>query len=201
MINWLWAFLIIFGIILALFTGSIEPLVNVITSSAKDAAVLLITLMGTYTLWLGVLNIAKKSGLIEQIAKKAEPIIAFLFKDIPKQSKANGLITMNIIANMLGMGNAATPFGLMAMKELQKYNPNKEKATDAMCMLLIINATSVQLLPLTVISLRVAAGSISPTDIILTSLITTFVTTLTGIILGKIFAKTKRLKQNGGIKT
>ena len=201
MINWLWAFLIIFGIILALFTGSIEPLVNVITSSAKDAAVLLITLMGTYTLWLGVLNIAKKSGLIEQIAKKAEPIIAFLFKDIPKQSKANGLITMNIIANMLGMGNAATPFGLMAMKELQKYNPNKEKAADAMCMLLIINATSVQLLPLTVISLRVAAGSISPTDIILTSLITTFVTTLTGIILGKIFAKTKRLKQNGGIKT
>jgi len=193
MINWLWAFLIIFGILFGLFSGNVEQLVDGMTSSAKDAASLLIILMGTYTLWLGVLNIAKKAGLIEKIANKVRPLIAFLFKGVPRESEANGLITMNIVANMLGMGNAATPFGLMAMKELQKTNRDKQKATDAMCMLLIINATSVQLLPLTVISLRVAAGSASPTDIITTSLITTFITTFSGIILGKVFSKTKRV--------
>jgi spore maturation protein A len=188
MINILWAFLIISGICLSFITGNIQPVVTGLTSSAIDSASLLLTLFGTYTLWLGILNIAKKSGLIEKISSYLNPVIAFLFKGIKKDSKANGLITLNIVANMLGMGNAATPFGLKAMEELQKSNPSKERPSDAMCMLLIINTTSVQLLPLTVISLRVAAGSTAPTQIILTSLITTTITTTSGIILGKLYA-------------
>jgi len=179
---------------LSFFNGSLNQLVDGLTSSAIDASNILLTLAGTYTLWLGILNIAKKSGLIEKISYILRPLISFLFIGIPKNSKVNGLITLNIVANMLGMGNAATPFGLKAMQELKTISKNANEPSDAMCMLLIINATSVQLLPLTVISLRAAAGSIAPTEIILTSLITTFITTSSGVILGKIAAYISRKK-------
>jgi len=186
MINVIWLFLILSGIILSFFNGKLELVVGGLTSSAMQASNIFLTLIGTYTLWLGILNIARKSGLIERISEILSPAISYLFKGIPSGSKANGLITLNIVANMLGMGNAATPFGLKAIAELKNISTNKDEPTDAMCMLLIINATSVQILPLTVISLRAAAGSIAPTEIVITAFITTTITTLTGIILGKL---------------
>jgi len=196
MINAVWLFLIISGIILSFFNGNLGRVVGGLTSSATDAANIFLTLVGTYTLWLGILNIAKKSGLIEHISKILSPVISFLFKGIPKNSKANGLITLNIVANMLGMGNAATPFGLKAIAELKKLSTSNVEPTDAMCMLLIINATSVQILPLTVISLRAAAGSIAPTQIIVTALITTIITTISGIVLGKLVSYVKMMRHN-----
>ena len=170
-------------------TGRLEDVTNAALDSATSAAELSLSLIGIYALWLGLLNIASESGLIEKIASKMQRVIHFLFREIPKKSKAIGYITLNMVANMLGMGNAATPFGLKAMDELQKINPNKKVATNAMCMLLVINTSSIQLLPLTIVGIRAAAGSVNPSEIIITSLIATTVTTLVGIIACKIFER------------
>ena len=186
MVNYIWAFLIIVGILAGFLTGSVQEVSDAAINGAKDAALLCVSLIGAYALWLGVLNIAREAGLVNAIAKKMRGIIRWLFPGIPEDSPASGYITLNIVANMLGMGNAATPFGLKAMKELQALNREKYKATDAMCMLLIVNASSVQILPLTVIALRSAAGSAAPAEIVLSALMATTVTTVVGIAAGKI---------------
>lgn len=189
MINYIWIFLIVVGFVVGIATGRLEDVTNAALDSATSAAELSLSLIGIYALWLGLLNIASESGLIEKIASKMQRVIHFLFREIPKKSKAIGYITLNMVANMLGMGNAATPFGLKAMDELQKINPNKKVATNAMCMLLVINTSSIQLLPLTIVGIRAAAGSANPSEIIITSLIATTVTTLVGIIACKIFER------------
>lgn len=189
MINYIWIFLIVVGFVVGIATGRLEDVTNAALDSATSAAELSLSLIGIYALWLGLLNIASESGLIEKIASKMQRVIHFLFREIPKKSKAIGYITLNMVANMLGMGNAATPFGLKAMDELQKINPNKKVATNAMCMLLVINTSSIQLLPLTIVGIRAAAGSVNPSEIIITSLIATTVTTLVGIIACKIFER------------
>lgn len=192
MINYIWIFLIVVGFGVGIATGRLEDVTNAALDSATSAAQLSLSLIGIYALWLGLLNIANESGLIEKIASKMQRVIHFLFREIPKKSKAIGYITLNMVANMLGMGNAATPFGLKAMEELQQINPNKKVATNAMCMLLVINTSSIQLLPLTIVGIRAAAGSANPSEIILTSLIATTVTTLVGIIACKIFEKRRK---------
>ena len=192
MINYIWAALIVAGVIVGIVTGNAQVVENAAIEGAKEAALLCISLMGAYALWLGLLNIAKEAGLIETIATHMRRIIRALFPDVSKDSEASGYITLNIVANMLGMGNAATPFGLKAMKALQLQNPQKQRATDSMCMLLIINASSVQLLPLTVIALRRAAGSSAPAEIVLSALLATTVTTTVGILMGKLLQRTKR---------
>ena len=186
MINYIWAFLIVVGTLVGIATGKAEAVSAAAIDGAKDAALLCISLIGTYALWLGVLNIAKDAGLIAAIARRMRVVIKRLFPGVPKDSAASGYITLNIVANMLGMGNAATPFGLKAMKELQELNAHKHRATDAMCMLLIINASSVQLMPLTVIALRSAAASTAPGEIVLTALIATSITTIVGIAAAAI---------------
>ncbi len=192
MINYIWIFLIVVGFGVGIATGRLEDVTNAALDSATSAAQLSLSLIGIYALWLGLLNIANESGLIEKIASKMQRVIHFLFREIPKKSKAIGYITLNMVANMLGMGNAATPFGLKAMEELQQINPNKKVATNAMCMLLVINTSSIQLLPLTIVGIRAAAGSANPSEIILTSLLATTVTTLVGIIACKIFEKRRK---------
>ncbi len=191
MINYLWAIMIISSILIAVLTGRTEELSNAALVSVKDAAIMCINLIGAYSLWLGILNIAKKSGLIEIISKALSKILIFIFDSIKKGSRAISYITLNIAANMLGMGNAATPFGLKAMQELQEINGEKKKASDAMCMLLVINSASVQLLPMTVIALRSAAGAKNPADIIITSLIATISAAVTGIAAAKLMQKRK----------
>jgi spore maturation protein A len=194
MINYIWAFLIVVGTIVGIMTGHTEAVGDAAIEGAKEAGLLCVSLIGAYALWLGVLNVAKEAGLIEALAKRMRGIVRRLFKGVPPNSEASGYITLNIVANMLGMGNAATPFGLKAMKELQALNKNKDEASDAMCMLLIINASSVQLLPLTVIALRSAAGSAAPAEIVLTALLSTTVTTTVAIIAGKLWQRFLRCR-------
>lgn len=194
MINYIWAVLIIAGTVVGIATGNAPAIENAAIEGAKEAALLCVSLLGAYALWLGLLNVAKEAGLIESLARCMRRIIRLLFPDVPKGDEANGYITLNIVANMLGMGNAATPFGLKAMKALQALNSSPQRATDSMCMLLIINASSVQLLPLTVIALRSAAGSAAPAEIVLSALIATTVTTFVGILAGKIFQRTGKCR-------
>lgn len=191
MVNYIWAFLIVAGVVVGLFTGGAQAVSDAALNGAKDAALLCVSLIGAYALWLGILNIAKDAGLVDAIAKKMKKIIRWLFPGVPEGHAAIGYITLNIVANMLGMGNAATPFGLKAIKELQGLNPEKKKASDSICMLLIVNAASVQILPLTVIALRSVTGSANPADIVLPTLLATTVATSVGIISGKIFQRKK----------
>lgn len=186
MVNYIWAFLIVIGTLVGLINGNAQAVSEAAVKGATDAALLCVSLIGAYALWLGVLNIANAAGLVQGIAKKMRRIIRWLFPGIPDNNPATGYITLNIVANMLGMGNAATPFGLKAMRELQELNPDKHRASDSMCMLLIVNASSVQILPLTVIALRSAAGSAAPAEIVISTLLATAVTTTVGIIAGKI---------------
>ena len=186
MINYIWAGLIVIGLIVGVCTGRLEQVSGAVMDSAKTSAELCLSLIGIYALWLGILNIADKSGMVKSISKKLEGVICALFRGVKRGSEALGYISLNLVANMLGMGNAATPFGLKAMAELQKLNPDKKVATDAMCMLLIVNASSVQILPLTIIGLRSAAGSANPAEITLPALIATVITTATSILLAKI---------------
>jgi len=192
MVNYIWAFLIVVGTVVGIATGRAEAVSQAALDGAKDAALLCVSLIGAYILWLGVLNVAKEAGLVDGIARRMRGIIHRLFPGVPTDGAASGYITLNVVANMLGMGNAATPFGLKAMKEMQKLNPDKTRATDAMCMFLVINASSVQLLPLTVIALRSAAGSAGPGDIVITSLLATTVTTAVGITAAKIMRRLYR---------
>lgn len=189
MVNSLWLFLIIMGIIVAVFTGRLQEVTDSAISSAKSAVELALGLIGIYALWLGLMNIARKAGLIARISRLIKPITRVLFKDVPPDHGALGSITMNIIANMLGMGNAATPFGLRAMKELQQLNKDKKTATNAMCTFLVINTSSVQLIPTTIIAIRSAAGSGNPTEIIGTALIATMCSTMVGIMAVKSLEK------------
>ncbi len=189
MVNSLWLFLIIMGIIVAVFTGRLQEVTDSAISSAKSAVELALSLIGIYALWLGLMNIARKAGLIVRISRLIKPITRVLFKDVPPDHGALGSITMNIIANMLGMGNAATPFGLRAMKELQQLNKDKKTATNAMCTFLVINTSSVQLIPTTIIAIRSAAGSGNPTEIIGTALIATMCSTMVGIMAVKSLEK------------
>lgn len=194
MINYIWAFLIIAGTFIGIVTGRADAVSKAAVNGAKDAALLCVSLIGAYALWLGVLNIAKEAGLITSIARRMRRIIKWLFPEVAAGSAASGYITLNIVANMLGMGNAATPFGLKAMKELAQQNKDRQKATNSMCMLLVINASSVQLIPLTVISLRSAAGSAAPAEIVLTAFLATCVTTIVGITAAKIMGRVRKCK-------
>ena len=173
MVNVVWILLIFIGFVSSLIFGNLEQSTQSALDGAKHAVELCIGLSGVYALWLGLMKVAEKSGLVEVISKRMKGLMSVLFPGIPPGHRAMGAMTMNIIANMLGLGNAATPFGIKAMHELQSINRYKDTATHDMCMFLIINTSSVQLIPATVIALRSAAGSMNPAEIIGTSLIAT----------------------------
>jgi len=181
MVNIVWMILLLGGFITAVFNGRIEAVTQAAFDSAKYAVELCFGLIGIYALWLGLMKVADKAGLVKAFSGRIAPILKLLFPGIPAKSPAMGAMTMNIIANMLGLGNAATPLGINAMKELQRLNRDKTVASDAMCMFLVINTSSVQLIPATVIALRSAAGSANPTEIIGTTLIATLCSAVTGI--------------------
>ncbi len=186
MINYIWFFLIFIGIIVAIFTGSIEGINSAVIEDTQEAVMFAIGLTGIMAIWLGLMNIAQKSGLIKSFSRLLNPLTRFLFPDIPKDHPALSAIVMNIVTNMFGAGNSATALGIKAMEEMNKLNIDKKKATNAMCMFLVINMSSVQLVPLTVLKIRADAGSLNPTEIIGTSLIATTVSTIVGIISAKI---------------
>ncbi len=179
--NIIWIVMIFIGIIMAVFTGKPEIINNVIIHDTGEAVKFAIGLVGIMSFWLGLMNIAKKSGLINSITKFMMPITRFLFPEISPKHPAVGAIMMNMVANMFGAGNSATALGLKAMDELQKLNTDKKTVTNSMAMFLVINMSSVQIIPLTILKLRADAGSINPAEIIVTSIISTTVSTVVGV--------------------
>lgn len=189
MINFIWFFILAFGIIFGVINGGGDLISKAIISSSDSTVQLIIKLIGMMCLWCGVMKIAEKSGLTEKLAIILRPIIKFLFKDGGKNEKAVGAIIMNLTANMMGLSNAATPFGIKAMEELNKSNANKDTASDDMALFLVLNAACIQLIPTTVISIRAAMGSKNPGAIILPAIITTATAALVGIISCKVLEK------------
>lgn len=177
---------------MGIVTGRADQISEAIMQSAKDSAELCLSMMGIYCLWMGLLNIAQESGMIEGIARRARKLICKLFKGLKEGSQAVGLITLNLVANMLGMGNAATPFGLKAMAALQEENPKKHVASDDMCTFIILNTASVQLLPLSIIAVRAAAGSANPAEIVFSAFLATLATAIFGVALGKLCSRWRR---------
>jgi spore maturation protein A len=184
-INTVWVLMIALGVLVAAFAGTIDEVTAGIMDSMSTSVELFLGLIGVMALWTGVMRVAQRSGLVESLARRIRPVLVFLFPGVPKGHPAMGAIVMNVTANMLGLGNAATPLGINAMKELQRLNDRPGTATNAMCTLLVINTSSVQLIPATVIGLRSAAGSAQPTEIIGTTLVATAVSTLVGLMAVK----------------
>lgn len=186
MLNTIWASFMIVGILVAMFTGNVGNMTNACIEAGKDAVMLCITMLGVVSTWTGIVKIAQRGGLIESLAKKMNPLLTFLFPDVPKNHPAREYIATNLIANFLGLGWAATPAGLSAMKELQKLNREKEKASRAMCMFLIINMSSVQLISVNIIAYRAQYHSMSPAEILGPSLFATVCSTVIGVLYGKL---------------
>ena len=196
MLNIIWVVLLVSGIIIGAFTGNIQAVTDAIMSYADTGVELALGLIGMMSLWLGIMKIAEKSGLIVLIGKALKPIMKFLFPEVPEDHPAMGSMVMNISANILGLGNAATPLGIKAMKELQELNEDKETASNSMCMFLAINTSSVTLIASSVIAYRLAAGSNNPTEIIGPTIIATLASTIAAIVAVKIFEKVAKKKKS-----
>lgn len=187
MINYIWAFFIIIGLLYGIFTGNIENINNTLINSGTNAIEMIFKLIPLMCLWLGIMSIAKDSGLIDILARKLNRILKLLFPEIPKDHEALTYISSNIILNMLGVGNAATPFGLKAMKSMQELNKNKDVASRSMITFLVINTSSVTIIPTTIISFRILNNSINPTAIVPLCIITTVISCIFGILLDRLF--------------
>jgi len=191
MLNYIWFGLIFISVVVGTITGRIDQVTDAAITMSKTSVEIAIGLIGIMALWLGTMKIAEDSGLIQIIAKSLRPITIRLFPDVPSDHPAIGSIVLNMAANMLGLGNAATPLGLKAMKELQELNKHKDTATDAMCTFLAINTSSVQIiLPATVVGLMGAAAN----QIFITTIIATGMSTIAAIISVKVLSKMKRFR-------
>ena len=189
MLNILWPIFIIISYIYALFSGNIQNVNNGIFESASSAVELTITFFGTITLWCGIMQIAKDSSLSKNFAKILKPLIKFLFPEIDEKDTVHEEISLNIIANILGLGNASTPLGLKAMESLQEKNPHKNTLSNSMAMLVLINTASMQLIPTTVIAIRSSLNSENPTSIIFPVWVATACAACAAIFAAKIFIK------------
>jgi spore maturation protein SpmA len=188
-INLIWLYLILISILVAAYSGKMDLVTKASFDAAKNAVMLAISLVGAMALWLGIMKVAESAGLMAIVSKAIRPVMTRLFPDVPSDHPAMSAIIMNIAANMLGLGNAATPMGIKAMTELDKLNPDKGTATNAMCLFLAINTSNVSLLPLGVIAIRAAAGATNPASILIPSLIATSCSTVVAITLAKLFAR------------
>ena len=189
MVNRIWSAFIIIGILFTLLTGQLELINKIILESTKSTFDLTVQIFPVIALWLGIMNIAQVSGLLKKISELISPYLGKLFPGIPKGHEALSLIASNIVINMFGLGNAATPFGLKAMQSLQELNDKKETASDSMVTFLIINTSGVTLIPTTVISMRMMYGSNHPTEIVLACILATVISSLSGIIIDYIIRK------------
>ena len=187
--NYIFLLLIAGSIIIGMFNHTESEVVSAMLSSCDTAVKIAFSLIGIMAFWLGMMRIAEKAGLVQIIAKILKPIAKFLFKDIKEDSPAVGDIAMSISANALGLTNAATPIGLKVMKDLQEDNPQKDTATDAMCMFLGMNTAGFQIIPATVIAILVGLGAKNPSEIILPTLIVTTLAFLTAIVTAIILKK------------
>lgn len=189
MLNILWPIFIIISVLYAIFCGNLSQLNVAINSSTENAVKLTLTLVGTTCLWSGIMEIASNTNIIKALTKVLKPIVLYLFPNVNKNKKAFDNIVMNIIANILGLGNAATPLGIQAMEELQRENFDKESLSDNMMMLIILNTSSLQLIPTTIIAIRTSLGSDNPTKIIFSVWFSTICAGVVGILVTKLLIK------------
>ena len=187
--NYIFYFLIVISIIAGAVNGRLTEVVNSILTGAELSVKVAFSLIGIMAFWLGIMEITKKSGLIEIIAKIIKPITKKLFNEIPENSPAVGDIAMSFTANAFGLTNAATPIGIKAMEELQKHNTDKKSASNAMCMFLAMNTAGFQLIPATVIAVLIGIGYKNPTEIIAPTLLVTTIAFLSAIFIAKLFEK------------
>lgn len=192
MIKTIWFLMIALGIIYGGLTGNLNEINNIIVREASEGAAFALGLLGIMSFWIGMMNIAEKSGLIEVFAKAFRPVMKLLFPDIPRGHKAERWILMNFIANMFGLGNGATAFGLKAMKELDTLNPNKKQASNSMAMFLIVNMSALQLVSMTIIKMRYDYGASNPNELVGITILATFLSTVVAIIIGKLMEGGKR---------
>lgn len=210
MLNYIWAFMILIGVVYGAFTGKMAEVTNAALDSAGDAVSLCITMIGVMALWVGLMEIAQKSGLIAKLTRGIQPFISFLFPRIPKGHPAREYIATNLIANVLGLGWACTPAGLRAMEELAKLEEERGNleylseskgtggktgrvASNEMCTFLILNISSLQLIPVNMIAYRQQYGSVNPAGIIAPAIVATFISTLTAVV----YCKGKDRKRRG----
>lgn len=189
MINIVWFLILVVGIGYGVFNGNGEVVSKAIVSTTSSTVELIIGLVGMMCLWCGVMKIAERSGLTDKLAKVLKPILRLIFKDAGKDEKALGAIVMNLTANMFGLSNAATPFGIKAMEEMDRLNKNKEVASNDMVLFLILNAACIQFVPTTVVSIRAACNSQNPGAIIFAALCTTTFASVLGVTLCKLLQK------------
>lgn len=194
MLNFLWGAMLLIGIVYGAATGRMNEVTDAALSSAKEAVSLCITMAGIVALWVGIMEIAKSSGLVERLTRKMRPLLGFLFPDVPGEHRAMEFISANMIANFLGLGWAATPFGLKAMEELAKLEKQRKSvspgtASNAMCTFLILNISSLQLIPVNIIAYRSQYGSVNPTAIVGPGIVATAVSTVVAVIFCKVMER------------
>ena len=195
MLNYIWAFMILIGILYGAFTGNISEVSNGFLTSSREAVTLCITMLGVLSFWSGIMEIGKRAGIIRQMTKLIMPFVNFLFPNIPKNHESREYITTNIIANILGLGWAATPPGLRAMESLSKLNEEKNGrkkvhiSSNEMCTFLVINISSLQIIPMNIIAYRSQYGSINPAAIVVPAIIATSASTMAAIIFCKLMTR------------
>lgn len=193
--NYIFYFLIVFSIVIGAINGRLQDVINAVMSGAELSVKVAFSLIGIMAFWLGIMKIAEKSGLVQLIAKAIKPITKKLFNELPEDSPAIGDIAMNFTANAFGLANAATPFGIRAMENMQEVNNKKDTATNSMCLFLAMNTAGFQLIPATVIAILVGIGYKNPTEIIAPTLLVTTIAFIFAITMAKIF----QLMNNKGI--
>ncbi|GIN60685.1 spore maturation protein A [Robertmurraya siralis] len=187
MVNLIWVFMTVFGVVFAIFNGTMNEVNEAVFSGAKEAVTLCIGLISILVFWLGMMRIAEDAGMLKILAKLFRPLVKRLFPEIPNDHPAMGYILSNMMANMFGLGNAATPLGIKAMEEMRKLNGGSNEASRSMITFLAINTSSLTLIPTTVIAIRMNYNSANPTDIVGTTLVATICSTIGAILIDRFF--------------
>jgi spore maturation protein A len=192
MVNFIWAGMIVIGIVTALINGHADAINKAVFEGAKTGVTVAFGLISIMIFWMGMMKVAEEAGLLKQMARLLGPFARWLFPTVPKDHPAFGYILSNMAANIFGLGNAATPMGIKAMQELQKLNPNPNTATPAMCTLLALNTSSITLIPTTIIAIRMNYKSANPAEIVGTTLIATFIATCAAILIDRWYQRKER---------
>lgn len=190
--NTIWASMILISIVFCIMNGNVAEIIEILFSSTKNTLSLFLELVGIICMWSGFIKIAERSGIIEKISKLINPLIGIIFPKLKNDDEISGHIAMNMTANMMGLGNVATPIGLKAMKKLQEKNEDKTRLSKEMLTFVVLNTASIQLIPTSVIAVRVAANSIAPTSIVLPTIIASIISVTVGIVTVKLLYRREK---------
>ena len=199
MLNYIWLGLMLISLIFGIITSNLKEVTDAAIEYAGIAVDISLGLIGIMAFWLGIMKIAEKGGIIKLISRALQPLAKALFPDIPKGHPAIGSMMMNVVANWLGLGNAATPLGLKAMEELQQLNPEKDTATNAQVIFLAINTASITFIPMTVIAIRTKLGAMNPFEIISTGIFASTVACFTAVTAAKLLQRLPWIKKSNPI--